>query len=119
MRKGLIDPRIAKHHGRIAKHHGRIVKTTRDGILVEFGSVVDALWQVVELQHAITEHDVGALEDRRIEFRTGIHLGDIIVEDGDIFGDGVNVAARHETMTPTAGALALSDTPTFHRHACF
>ena len=96
MRKGLIDPSIAKHHG-------RIVKTTGDGILVEFGSVVDALRQAVELQRAMAEHNVGVREDRRIEFRTGIHLGDIIVEDDDIFGDGVNVAARLETMAPAAG----------------
>ncbi len=101
--EGTVARLRAMRKGLIAKHHGRIVKTTGDGILVEFGSVVGALRQAVELQRAITEHNVGVIEARRIEFRSGIHLGDIIVEDGDIFGDGVNVAARLETMAPIAG----------------
>ena len=94
--KGLVDPSIERHHG-------RLVKTTGDGILVEFASVVDALRQAVDLQRAMAEHNVGVRDDRRIEFRIGVHLGDIIVEDDDIFGDGVNVAARLEAMAPPAG----------------
>src|SRR5467141_595414 len=86
LRAELIDPKIAGHKG-------RIVKTTGDGLLVEFGSVVDALRCAAEVQAALAESNAPSPPERRIEFRIGIHQGDIVVEDGDIFGDGVNVAA--------------------------
>src|SRR5262249_34212389 len=89
LRRKLLDPRIAEHRG-------RLVKTTGDGLLVEFGSVVDALRCAVEVQREMTGCDAGVPPDSRIEFRIGINVGDIVVEDGDIFGDGVNVAARLE-----------------------
>jgi adenylate cyclase len=95
-RRELIDPKIAEHRG-------RIVKTTGDGILVEFASVVDALRCAVELQSAMTERNTAAPPDSRIEFRVGIHQGDIVVEDGDIFGDGVNIAARLEGLAEPGG----------------
>ena len=91
IRAELFDPTIAAHNG-------RLVKTTGDGLLVEFGSVVDALRCASEIQTAMAEANVGIAADKRIEFRIGVHQGDIVVEDGDIFGDGVNVAARLETL---------------------
>jgi adenylate cyclase len=87
LRRELLDPKIAEHRG-------RLVKTTGDGLLVEFGSVVDALRCAVEVQRAMTEHNAGVLPDNRIEFRIGINRGDIIVEADDHYGDGVNIAAR-------------------------
>src|SRR6187431_908948 len=87
IRRELGDPKIAEYRG-------RIVKTTGDGLLVEFPSVVDAVRCAVEVQRGMAERNTGVSLDRRIEFRVGIHQGDIIVEDGDIFGDGVNIAAR-------------------------
>ena len=95
-RRDLIDPKIAEHRG-------RIVKTTGDGILVEFASVVDALRCAVEVQSAMTERNTAAPPDSRIEFRVGIHQGDIVVEDGDILGDGVNIAARLEGLAEPGG----------------
>ena len=95
-RREAIDPNIAEHHG-------RIVKTTGDGLLVEFASVVDAARCAVEVQSALAERDAGVPADRRIESRIGIHQGDIIVEDGDIFGDGVNLAARLEGLADPGG----------------
>ena len=89
LRRELIDPKIAEHRG-------RIVKTTGDGLLVEFASVVDALRCAVEVQREMAERNAGVPRDNRIEFRIGINVGDVVVEDGDIFGDGVNVAARLE-----------------------
>ncbi len=83
---------------KIAEHRGRIVKTTGDGMLVEFASVVDALRCAAELQAALAESNAPVPPDRRIEFRIGVHQGDIVVEDGDIFCDGVNVAARLEGL---------------------
>jgi TolB-like protein/class 3 adenylate cyclase len=92
LRAKEIDPKITAHHG-------RIVKTTGDGLLVEFASVVDALHCAAELQAAMAENNAPLPSDRRIEFRIGIHQGgDIVVEDGDIFGDGVDVAARLEGL---------------------
>src|SRR5262249_47971676 len=88
-RRALVDPKIAEHRG-------RIVKTTGDGMLVEFASVVDALRCAVEVQRGMAERNADVPQDRRIEFRVGIHQGDVIIEGGDIFGDGVNVAARLE-----------------------
>jgi adenylate cyclase len=96
LRAEVIDPKIAGHHG-------RIVKTTGDGLLVEFASVVDALRCAVEMQVALSEGNAIVPHDRRIEFRIGINAGDIVVEDGDIFGDGVNVAARLESLAEPGG----------------
>jgi len=96
LRAEVIDPRIASHKG-------RLVKTTGDGLLVEFASVVDALRCAAEIQAAMAESNAGVPTDRRIEFRIGINVGDIVVEDGDIFGDGVNVAARLEGLAEPGG----------------
>jgi len=96
IRAELIDPRIAAHRG-------RIVKTTGDGILVEFASVVDALRCAAEWQHGMAERTAGVPPAERIEFRIGINVGDVVVEDGDIFGDGVNVAARLEALAEPGG----------------
>src|SRR5580658_3167873 len=90
-RRELIDPKIAGHHG-------RIVKTTGDGMLVEFGSVIDAVRCAVEIQRAMVERNRDIAEDQRITWRAGVNLGDIIVEDDDIYGDGVNIAARLQTL---------------------
>src|SRR5471030_411245 len=100
-RKALIDPKIAEHRG-------RIVKTTGDGVLVEFASVVDAVHCDTEIQRAMDERNAAFPEDRRIDFRIGINVGDIIIDDGDIYGDGVNIAARVETLA-SPGAICLSD----------
>ena len=100
IRAELIDPTIAAHNG-------RLVKTTGDGLLVEFSSVVDALRCATEVQAGMAECNATAPADKRIEFRVGINVGDIVVEDGDIFGDGVNVAARQEKWLPiTRGSSA-------------
>ena len=96
LRRELLDPKIAEHRG-------RLVKTTGDGLLVEFGSVVDALRCAVEVQREMAGRNTGVPADSRIEFRIGINMGDIVVEDGDIFGDGVNVAARLEGLAEPGG----------------
>jgi class 3 adenylate cyclase len=96
LRAEVIDPKIAEHHG-------RIVKTTGDGLLVEFASVVDALRCAAETQAAMAESNTLLPADKRIELRIGINMGDIVVEDGDIFGDGVNVAARLEGLAEPGG----------------
>src|SRR5260370_9621392 len=96
IRRELVDPKIAEHRG-------RIVKTTGDGLLVEFQSVVDAVRCAVAVQRAMGARNAGAPAEKRIEFRFGIHQGDIIVEDGDIFGDGVNLAARLEGPAAPGG----------------
>ena len=95
IRAELIDPKIAEHRG-------RIVKTTGDGLLVEFASVVDALRCASEWQRGMVEQNVGTPDDR-IEFRIGINVGDVVVENDDIFGDGVNVAARLEALADPGG----------------
>jgi adenylate cyclase len=95
-RRELVDPKIGEHSG-------RIVKTTGDGMLAEFPSVVDAVRCAAELQRAMIDREAGIPEDCRIRFRIGINLGDIIVEDADIFGDGVNVAARLEALSDPGG----------------
>src|SRR5438105_13815932 len=92
----LLDPRIAEHHG-------RIVKTTGDGLLVEFASVVDAVRCAVEVQQAMPERNRGVAADDRIELRIGINLGDLIVEGDDLYGDGVNIAARIEALADPGG----------------
>ena len=96
LRHELIDPKIAEHKG-------RVVKTTGDGILMEFPSVVEAVACAIGSQQGMAERDAGVPKDRRIEFRIGINLGDVIVEDGDIHGDGVNVAARLEALAEPGG----------------
>ena len=100
-RRELIDPKIAEHRG-------RIVKTTGDGALVEFVSAVDAMRCAMEIQRAMTERNAETPKERRIEFRIGINVGDIISDEGDIYGDGVNIAARIETLA-IPGAICLSD----------
>ena len=100
-RSELIDPKIAEHRG-------RIVKTTGDGALIEFASAVDAVRCAMEIQSAMAERNANVPEDRRIEFRIGINVGDIIFDEGDIYGDGVNVAARVETLA-SPGAICISD----------
>jgi len=96
IRTELIDPTIAAHNS-------RLVKTTGDGLLVEFGSVVDALLCATEMQAGMAELNATVPADKRIDFRIGINVGDIVVEDGDIFGDGVNIAARLEGLAAPGG----------------
>jgi adenylate cyclase len=96
LRRELIDPKIAEHKG-------RIVKTTGDGILIEFPSVVEAVACAVAIQRGVSERNTETPTDQRIEFRIGINLGDVIVEEGDIYGDGVNIAARLETLAEPGG----------------
>jgi adenylate cyclase len=105
-RRELIDPKISEHHG-------RTVKTTGDGMLVEFASVVDAVRCAAELQRAMIDRQSDMPDDRRIRFRVGINLGDVIVDDDDIFGDGVNVAARLEALSDPGG-LCISRTVRDH-----
>jgi adenylate cyclase len=99
-RRELIDPKIAEHRG-------RIVKTTGDGLLVEFASVVDAVRCAVEVNEAMAKRNVDVPEEKRIEFRVGINVGDIIIDEGDILGDGVNIAARLEGIAQP-GTICLS-----------
>ena len=102
LRSDLIDPAIAAHHG-------RIVKRTGDGSLIEFRSVVDAVRCAIEVQNGLIERNAGLPPERRIEFRVGIHLGDVVEEcDGDLMGDGVNIAARLEGIC-VPGAICLSE----------
>src|SRR5262245_39608758 len=97
LRSDLIDPTIAVHNG-------RVIKRTGDGALVEFRSVVDAVRCAIEVQNAMLERNAGVPPDRRIEFRVGIHIGDIVEEsDGDLMGDGVNIAARLEGIAEPNG----------------
>jgi class 3 adenylate cyclase len=106
LRSELVDPKIAEHRG-------RIVKTTGDGLLVEFASVVDAVRCAVEVQQAMPERDTGVATDNRIELRIGINLGDVIVEGDDLYGDGVNIAARIEALVDAGGVLVSN---TVHEH---
>jgi adenylate cyclase len=102
LRSDLIDPTISVHHG-------RIVKRTGDGSIIEFRSVVDAVRCALEVQHTMVERNAGVAVDKRIEFRIGIHLGDVVEEiDGDLMGDGVNIAARLEGICEP-GAICLSE----------
>ncbi|MGC1575555.1 MAG: adenylate/guanylate cyclase domain-containing protein [Beijerinckiaceae bacterium] len=96
IRRELGDPKIKEHRG-------RIVKTTGDGLLIEFASVVDAVRCAVEVQREMAERNAGVSPERRIEFRIGINLGDIIIDEGDIFGDGVNIASRLEALADPGG----------------
>jgi adenylate cyclase len=101
VRKALVDPAIAAHRG-------RIVKTTGDGMLVEFASAVDAARGAAEVQRGMAKQNTDVPQDARIEFRIGIHVGDIIIDDNDIFGDGVNIAARLEGIAEPGG-ICISD----------
>jgi adenylate cyclase len=102
LRSDLIDPTIAVHHG-------RVVKRTGDGAIVEFRSVVDAVNCAIEARRAMVERNVGVAPDKRIEFRIGVHLGDVVEEaDGDLMGDGVNIAARLEGIAKP-GSICLSE----------
>jgi len=95
VRKALIDPTIAEHRG-------RIVKTTGDGMLTEFASAVDAVRGAVEVQRVMAERNASVPQDERIELRIGIHVGDIIFDDSDIFGDGVSRPGSKVSRTPAA-----------------
>src|SRR4029077_1946306 len=102
LRSGLIEPAVAEHHG-------RIVKRTGDGLIAEFRSVVEAVRSAIAMQNGLIERNVGVADDRRIDFRIGIHLGDVVEEsDGDLMGDGVNIAARLESICEP-GAICLSE----------
>jgi adenylate cyclase len=98
LRRELVDPQIAEHHG-------RIVKTTGDGLLVEFASVVDAVRCAVAVQQAMPERNTSVAAENRIELRVGINLGDVIVEGDDLYGDGVNIAARIEALADPGGVF--------------
>jgi adenylate cyclase len=105
LRSDLIDPAIAKYHG-------RVVKRTGDGSLIEFRSVVDAAQCAIEVQKGMVERNAGVSPDRCIEFRVGVHLGDVVEEaDGDLMGDGVNIAARLEGIAKP-GAICSPSKPT-------
>jgi adenylate cyclase len=102
-RRELLEPKIAENRG-------RIVKRTGDGILIEFSSAVDATRCAIEQQRGMAQRNAGEPADRRIELRIGIHVGDIIIEEGDIFGDGVNIAARLEGVAEPGGICVSDDT---------
>src|SRR5438093_1737890 len=106
LRRELLDPKIAEHHG-------RVVKTTGDGMLVEFASVVDAVRCAVAVQQAMRERETGVAADNRIELRIGVNLGDVIVEGDDLYGDGVNIAARVEALADPGGVFVSN---TVHDH---
>src|SRR5437868_13991697 len=91
LRRELIDPKSRQHHG-------RIVKTTGDGILIEFLSVVDAVRCAIELQEGMLERNADLPQEQRMEFRVGVNLGDVMIEGRDLYGDGVNIAARPEAL---------------------
>src|SRR6185369_17431951 len=97
-RKGVLEPLVAKHHG-------RIFKITGDGVLVEFASAVNAVQCAVDLQQGMAAANSGIPEDRNIVLRIGVNLGDVMVEGSDLYGDGVNIAARLEAMAEPGGIL--------------
>src|SRR6266404_2257655 len=101
-RRELVDPSIARHHG-------RIVKTTGDGMLVEFASIVDAVGCAVSIQRGMIDRNQAVADEKRIVFRIGINVGDIIIDGDDIFGDGVNVAARVENECEPGGVYLSDD----------
>ena len=101
-RREVIDPKIAQHRG-------RIVKTTGDGALAEFASAVDATRCAIDIQGAMAERNVSVPAERRVELRIGVNVGDIIIENGDIFGDGVNIAARLESIAEPSGISISED----------
>ena len=101
-RREFLEPKVAEYRG-------RIVKRTGDGVLIEFGSAVDAVRYAVEIQRGMAERNASTSQDKRIELRIGIHIGDIITEEGDIFGDGVNIAARLEALAQPGGVCISDD----------
>ena len=101
LRKDLVEPTLKRHRGRVVKLMG-------DGLLAEFASVVDAVTAAVEIQEAMPERSAHLPEDRRIALRIGVNIGDVVVEDGDLFGDGVNVAARLQEIADPDG-VAISE----------
>jgi adenylate cyclase len=102
IRRALVDPTISAHRG-------RIVKTTGDGMLVEFASAVDAMRNAFAIQRGMAERNTAVPQDQRIEFRVGIHVGDVIFDENDIFGDGVNIAARLEGIAEPGGIYISDD----------
>ena len=102
LRHEFLDPTIAEHRG-------RIVKRTGDGILIEFSSAVDATRCAIQQQRGMAQRNAGVPGDQRIELRIGIHVGDIMIEEGDIFGDGVNIAARLESVAQPGGICISED----------
>jgi class 3 adenylate cyclase len=103
LRSDLIDPTIAVHHGRVVKRAG-------DGSVVEFRSVVEAVRGAIEVQSGLAERNAGLSPEKRIEYRVGIHLGDVVEEsDGDLMGDGVNIAARLEGICEPGGICLSED----------
>src|SRR6266700_2336822 len=101
--RDLKEHRAALLHPKVAEHRGRIVKTTGDGVLIEFPSVVDAVRCAVEMQRGMAERNADMPIERRIDLRIGINLGDVIIDADDIYGDGVNVAARLEALAEPGG----------------
>jgi class 3 adenylate cyclase len=99
-RRGILD-------GLIVSHHGRIANTAGDSVLAEFGSAVDAVTCAVAAQEALAEANAGASSDRHMNFRIGVHVGDVMVKGGDLFGDGVNIAARLQALA-AAGGVSIS-----------
>ena len=106
LRSELIDPKNKQHHG-------RIVKTTGDGILIEFLSVVDAVRCAIEVQQGMVERNADVPQEKRIEFRVGVNLGDVMIEGRDLYGDGVNIAARLEALAEPSG-ICISRTVLNH-----
>src|SRR5260370_12178115 len=102
----LVDPKIREHHG-------RIVKTTGDGVLAEFASVVDAVRCAAEIQRAMADRDLDLAQERRLRFRIGVNLGDVIADGRDIYGDGVNIAVRLEALA-APGSVCVSGTVRDH-----
>ena len=102
----LVEPKIAEHRG-------RVVKNTGDGLLAEFASVVDAVRCAAEIQRAMADRDLDVAEERRLRFRVGVNLGDVIADGGDIYGDGVNIAARLEGLA-APGGICVSGTVRDH-----
>src|SRR5262245_8518677 len=100
-RKGVLEPLVAKHQG-------RVFKLTGDGVLVEFASAVNAVHCAVELQHAMAAANDGHGNDRQVFLRIGVNLGDVVAEGGDLYGDGVNIAARLEALAEPGGILVSS-----------
>src|SRR5690349_15736307 len=101
-RREFLEPKIAAYRG-------RVVKRTGDGVLIEFASAVDATRCAVEIQQGMAERNEAVPTEKRIELRIGIHVGDVIIEDGDIFGDGVNIAARLEGVAQPSGICISED----------
>jgi adenylate cyclase len=112
VRKTLVDPAIAAHRG-------RIVKTTGDGVLVEFAGAVDAARSAIEVQRGMAERNADVPQQIRLEFRIGIHVGDIIIDENDIFGDGVNIAARLEGIAEPGGVCISDDAQRQVADDCF